>query len=70
MFHLRSAMGSTRATGHVPLAVAMQDAVNVEDAQELLKEARGSIIDVRKVRVLNLIITIEDLTFSMRKALI
>ena len=68
MFHLRSAMGSTRATGPAPLA--MQDAVNVEDAQDLLKEARGSIIDVRKARVSNLSITIEDLTFSMRKALI
>ena len=49
MLHLRRGTGLTQARGHEPLAVAMQDTVNVEDVHELLKEARVSIMEIRKV---------------------
>ena len=55
MFHLRRGTGLAQARGHEPLAVAMQDTMNVEDVNELLKEARVSIMEVRKVNISSLI---------------
>ena len=55
MLHLRKGTGLKHARGHEPLAVAMQDTVNVEDVHELLKEARVSIMEVRKVHISSLI---------------
>ena len=55
MLHLRRETGLTQARGHEPLTVAMQDTVNVEDVHELLKEARVSIMEVRKVHTSSLI---------------
>ena len=60
-----------RATRHEPLAVAMQDKVDMDDAHALLQEVRASIMDVRKVQQsLGLICIAEHIRFSMRKALI
>ena len=55
MRHLRRGMGLTQARDHEPLAVAMEDMVNVEDDHELLTEARVSIMEVRKVHTSSLI---------------
>ena len=63
MLHQRRGMGLTQARGHEPLAVAMQGTVDVEDVLELLKEARVSIMEVRKVHTSGLIRTIEDIPF-------
>jgi len=51
MFHLQKRMGLTHARGYEPLAEAMQDTVHVEDVHELLKEARVSIMEVRKALI-------------------
>ena len=50
MRRLRSVTSLTRATGHEPLALAMQAKVDMDDVHALIKEARASIMEVRKVR--------------------
>merc|ERR1712241_522741 len=47
----RIATGLSRATRHEPLAVAIQDKVDMDDAHALLEEVRASIMDVRKALI-------------------